>query len=630
MRTIDVGLTRNSVAIRHLPHGSPITGLEWSPDGTMLATSSYDGTVKLWDVPAMTVRHTLCHMRLANGVRWSHHGRWIATSSADRTCRVWDAAGGRCLAVLARHPDDVNTMAWSADDTRLVTVGEDGLGLFWGMPSGELEEGLIAHDDHCMSADWNASTGTIATCGEDATVRLWDEKGTSLAVWAQSTDMEAVRWSPDGSLLAVAFDDGYARLYTADGTCTATIGPVATAVKSIAWSPDGRHLAMGAYDSSCTIWDAGGGGGPLARIQGPRVWARSIGWSPDGHWMALGTLDGEPALARIPTLAKSGGPAPGTVPVPAGTPTYGINAVQPADTSGVLLAGDDGLVRLWDLTVAPDGEETAQAVPAQPDGEESLINTLAFDSRTQAIGYGTFAGTVKVRDRGSGRLLATAALDAPINQVAWRPGDDELAVVTYEGELVFLRLGTGSLTVRHRSHPHAGPVKSVQWLDPDTVVTGATDATIKLIRRDGQVLRVLTGHGSLIDSVSVTSDGGPPLIASTSRDRTIRVWDAATGTCERVLMGHDESLKCAAWQPGSRTVLLSGGYDFDARVWDLAVDERDPAYSSVLTHHRHGVGAITWWSGRPVTASWDASCVVWATDGASWRADRVLVLGQPR
>ena len=130
----------------------------------------------------------------------------------------------------------------------------------------------------------------------------------------------------------------------------------------------------------------------------------------------------------------------------------------------------------------------------------------------------------------------------------------------------------------------------------------------------------------MIDSVSVTSGVPAVRIASTSRDRTIRIWHPESGRCERVLFGHDESLKSVAWKPASSSVLLSGSYDFEARLWNLDRDERSADFSTVLSYHRHGVGAVAWWGEHPVTASWDTSCVVWQPTPAGWRPQRVAMI----
>src|SRR5438105_1488102 len=96
-------------------HSAPITSLEWSPDGLLLATGSYDGSVLIWERDGWRVKHRLFHSRLVNGVRWSPDGTRLATCCADGHCRIWDPSSRAEMAVLSRHTDDVNSVAWSPD-----------------------------------------------------------------------------------------------------------------------------------------------------------------------------------------------------------------------------------------------------------------------------------------------------------------------------------------------------------------------------------------------------------------------------------------------------------------------------------------------------------------------------------
>jgi WD40 repeat protein len=227
---------------------------------------------------------------------------------------------------------------------------------------------------------------------------------------------------------------------------------------------------------------------------------------------------------------------------------------------------------------------------------------------------GTFEGLVTVQSLGGIAAARSIRLGAPVNQVSWSPDGTRIAAATYSGAVHLLLVPDGRLDRETTIQAHQWAVKSVAWLDDATFVTGATDRLAKVISIAGDELQVLSGHGNLVNAVSVASAVDRPLIASASRDRTVRVWDPWTGLCERVLLAHDESVKSVSWKPGSAQILLSGSYDYEARVWNLGLDEEDESFSVPLRRHRNGVGAVTWWRGYPVTASWDTACIVWRVD----------------
>ena len=115
---------------------------------------------------------------------------------------------------------------------------------------------------------------------------------------------------------------------------------------------------------------------------------------------------------------------------------------------------------------------------------------------------------------------------------------------------------------------HASTVGSVAY-SPDgrTALSGSWDKTLKLWDvATGRELRTFTGHGYGVRSVAYSPDGRTAL--SGSDDKTLKLWDVATGRELRTFTGHSGRVWSVAYSPDGRTA-LSGGHDKTLKLWDL-------------------------------------------------------------
>src|SRR5262249_42943480 len=82
----------------------------------------------------------------------------------------------------------------------------------------------------------------------------------------------------------------------------------------------------------------------------------------------------------------------------------------------------------------------------------------------------------------------------------------------------------------------------------------------------GRVLN-LRGHTGLVEGLACSPDGRR--LATSSEDRTIKLWDTTTGAEVFTLRGHTDGVLCVAFSPDGRRI-ASGGYDRTVRVWDTS------------------------------------------------------------
>jgi len=115
---------------------------------------------------------------------------------------------------------------------------------------------------------------------------------------------------------------------------------------------------------------------------------------------------------------------------------------------------------------------------------------------------------------------------------------------------------------------HSYDINSVAFsADGQTLANGTWDKTVKLWDvATGRELRTLSGHSSLVNSVAFSADG--KTLASGSSDSTVKLWDVATGRELRTLSGHSESVYSVAFSADGKT-LTSGSTD-KTILWEVA------------------------------------------------------------
>ncbi|MFN8467927.1 MAG: effector-associated domain EAD1-containing protein [Caldilineaceae bacterium] len=118
------------------------------------------------------------------------------------------------------------------------------------------------------------------------------------------------------------------------------------------------------------------------------------------------------------------------------------------------------------------------------------------------------------------------------------------------------------------------------------VISGSWDKTLRVWDlASGETVRTLSGHTDWVRGVAVTPDGRQ--VVSGAEDKTLRVWDLASGETVRTLNGHTDMVWGVAATPDGRQV-VSGAEDKTLRVWDLAGDKS----VRTLNGHKDWVQAV--------------------------------------
>lgn len=229
-------------------------GMAFSPDGQMLASYSWQGTVEVYDVRTKILIATLSHgQNVVTDGAFSPDGSEFASSSFDGSVKIWNTQTWGERTALVGHRIGVNGLAYSPDGERLASIGSDGLVIIWNVRTGERELQMETDaDDQLNEVVFSPDGAFVAASGEYPRFRVfvWDA-ATGTQQWFKPVSSSArLTFSSDGGTLYVLSYGATVSGYDVqDGSLTTSFSGVnGNAVVSIDINPAGTLLATGVWN----------------------------------------------------------------------------------------------------------------------------------------------------------------------------------------------------------------------------------------------------------------------------------------------------------------------------------------------------------------------------------------------
>jgi WD40 repeat protein len=422
-----------------LHHDGDVNCVEFSPDGTRVATASWDRNACVWNVSNGQRIHVLPgHDGDVTSCRWSADGRLIVTCSADNTARIWDGGTGELLRTLNGHSNTVTYAHFSLDGERLVTASRDGTARIWDLNEGGKSLVLKAAAKPVVWAEFDREAKAVLTLNDNGSARLWDATvGEELEILAN--DILAASISRDGKYVTTAGSDGQVRIWDVNKITwmRALVGHTDN-VLAVVFSPSGLEIATGSNDHTACIWNASDDARTRV-LTGHRAAVRALAFSPDGRRLATGDAGGEIRLWRVDD----------------GTPT----GQRKMDKGGITWIGFDG-----------SGKHLITA--AQGGGIHILDNTTLEEQRS--IACQEAPSHIVLAPHGEGIL-------------AWSPHVVQVWGLTSEEARSTINM------------PKSEIIGADYGLLPDNIVIATREGEVRLLRlQSATPFRVLTMPGPLI------------------------------------------------------------------------------------------------------------------------------------